>query len=509
MALAGSIRAGTETAEVNLDYVAQRALERAHKPFRSPRADLPEVLRQDNLDYDKYREIEFRHEKALWMAEGLPFRVEFFHPGYLYPEPVHVYEFTPTHVQPIRFVQDFFNYRALHIQKQIPADMGYAGFRLLNQLNEPDRWDEIGAFRGASYFRLLGKDQRYGASARGLALDCGESDRPEEFPIFTDWWLGKPQKDATGLTVFAILDSVSCAGAYQFLIHPGETTVVDVEAVLYFRDTNKVYAVDAARKPIKTIGLAPLTSMFWYGKNSERKFDDYRPEVHDSDGLLAHMDGGEVLWCPLDDPAVMRHQIFSAPNIRGFGLLQRERSFAAYQDMFNFYHKVPTMWVEPHGNWGEGDLHLVELSENYEGFDNIVAFWDPKDKPVPLQPYRFGYTLKWTGETDMNLSSNKVVSTRIGLDSYRTDRRQIAIDFAGPKLDAIPEDDPPLAIANCSANAAIVGNQVFHNAFLGTWRVILKMQPQTGNTNPVDIRCTLQKGTNILSETWTYQWSPP
>ena len=163
---------------VNLDYVAQRALERAAAPFHSPHADLPAVLRPENLDYDKYRQIEFRHDRALWAAAGLPFRVEFFHPGYLYQEPVHVNEFTPTHTQPIRFVQDFFNYHQLNIARQIPTDTGYAGFRVLNQLNDPDRWDELGAFLGASYFRLLGKNQRYGESARGLALDCGEGGPP-------------------------------------------------------------------------------------------------------------------------------------------------------------------------------------------------------------------------------------------------------------------------------------------------------------------------------------------
>jgi glucans biosynthesis protein len=509
LVLAGKVLIGAESAQVNLDYVAQRALERARQPFHSPRADVPKVLRQENLNYDKYREIEFRHDRALWAADDLPFRVEFFHPGYLYQEPVHVYEFTATHVQPIRFVQDFFNYRALHIQNEIPADTGYAGFRLLNQLNDSNKWDEIGAFLGASYFRLLGKGQRYGQSARGLALDCGEPDRPEEFPIFTDWWLGKPQPDARALTLFAMLDSVSCVGAYQLIIRPGETTVVDVEAVLYLRETNMVQAVDANRRPIRTIGLAPLTSMFWFGKNSERKFDDYRPEVHDTDGLLARMDGGEMLWHPLDNPAVMRHQVFFAPNIRGFGLFQRERTFAAYQDSFNFYHLVPTVWVEPHGNWGDGDLHLVQLSASYEGFDNIVAFWDPRDKPAPLKPFRLGYTLSWARGADMKLSDNKVVSTRIGLGPNCVNCRQIVIDFAGPGLDTLSEGDPPQAIANCSTNAAIVDNQVFHVPELNAWRAILKMQPNSGNTNPVDLRCTLQKGTNILSETWTYQWSPP
>jgi glucans biosynthesis protein len=313
---------------------------------------LPAVLRQENLDYDKYREIEFRHEKALWAEEELPFRVEFFHPGYLYQEPVHVNEFTLTHVQSIRFVQDFFNYRALHIQNQIPADTGYAGFRVLSPLNKPDKWDELGSFMGASYFRLLGKDQRYGQSARGLALDCGEPDRPEEFPIFTDWWLGKPSRGDNQLRLYAILDSVSCVGAYEFLIQPGETTTVDVGAVLYFRETNTVSAVDAKRKPLATLGMAPLTSMFWFGKNSERKFDDYRPEVHDTDGLLMQMENGDWLWRPLNNASVMHHQKFATKNIRGYGLLQRERDFACYQDIFHYYHCAPSVWVQPRSNWG-------------------------------------------------------------------------------------------------------------------------------------------------------------
>ncbi len=498
-----------ESAQVTLDYIAKRAEERARKPFHSPRADLPDVLRADKLDYDKYRQIEFRHNKALWLSEDLPFRVEFFHPGYLYQEPVHVYEFTLTHVQPIRFVQDFFNYHTLHIQNQIPADTGYAGFRILTELNRTNRWDELGAFLGASYFRLLGKGQRYGLSARGLALDCGEPDRPEEFPIFTDWWLGKPHRDDDELRLYAILDSVSCAGAYEFLIRPGETTVADIQAILYFRTPDKIKAVAPDRKPLKTLGMAPLTSMFWFGENSERKFDDYRPEVHDSDGLLMRMDNGEMVWRPLNNAAMMRHQEFATRNIRGFGLLQRDRDFNHYEDIFNLYQQVPSVWVEPQGNWGEGVVHLVELSTGYEGLDNVVVFWDPKVKPEPMKPYHFGYTLFWTRETDMNLSPNKVVSTRIGADPRNPAQRQMVIDFDGPRLDGIPEGDPPAAIANCSDNGAITENQVFRNTFDGTWRVILKLAPKPGNRDPIDIRCTLKKGEEVVSETWTYHWSPP
>jgi len=500
---------GAESAEVNLDYVIDRALDRAKEPFHSPRADLPKVLRQDNLDYDKYREIRFRRDHALWTTENLPFRVEFFHPGYLYQEPVHVNEFTLTHVQPIRFVQDFFDYGKLDIGSQIPANTGYAGFRLLYPINQPNQMDELGAFLGASYFRLLGKGMRYGESARGLALNSGESDRGEEFPIFTDWWLGKPHGDDNEIRLFAILDSVSCVGAYEFLIRPGDATVADINAVIYLRERDKITEVSPKQATLKTIGMAPLTSMFWFGKNSERRFDDYRTEVHDSDGLLVKMDNGEVFWRPLDNPPMLRHQIFHAPNIRGFGLLQRERNFSAYQDMFNLSQEVPSVWVEPHGNWEDGDLHLVELNTTYEGLDNIVAFWDPKKKPAPLEPYRFGYTLYWTMDTDSKLSENRVVATRIGVTSEYPGARQFVLDYEGPKLDSIPEDKPPAAISSCSSNAAIFDCRTVRNPYMNTWRVYLKMRPTAENHDPVDLRCTLQQGTNVVSETWTYQWSPP
>ena len=199
------------------------------------------------------------------------------------------------------------------------------------------------------------------------------------------------------------------------------------------------------------MGIAPLTSMFWIGASSERRFDDYRPEVHDSDGLLMRMDDGEMLWRPLNNAPVMRHQRFAAKDIRGFGLMQRDREFADYEDLFNSYQLVPSIWVEPKGHWGEGDVHLVELSTGYEGLDNIVAFWEPKPKPEPMQPYHVGYTMFWTRETDRKLSQNRVLATRVGVDARNAKWREIVIDFGGPKLAALPEGTKPQAIASCSA----------------------------------------------------------
>jgi glucans biosynthesis protein len=221
------------------------------------------------------------------------------------------------------------------------------------------------------------------------------------------------------------------------------------------------------------------------------------------------MGNGEAFWRPLDNPPATRHQVFSAPSIKGFGLIQRERNFSAYQDLFNLYNQVPSVWVEPEGDWHEGDLHLLELSTSYEGLDNIVAFWDPKKKPAPLEPFHFGYTLYWEGgDADFKRSENRVVSTRIGPDAQFQGARQFVIDFAGPKFDAIPEDQPPTAIANCSGGAHIADTLVVHNPFTSTWRVIVKMVPPADTNAAVDLRCSLQQSNSVVGETWVYQWSP-
>lgn len=477
--------------EVTFEAIIKKAEERAAKPFREPKADWPEFLQQ--LNYDTYREIQFRHDQALWKKEDLSFRLEFFHPGYIYLTPVKAFEFTQTHAQPIRFVEDFFNYGKLNAHKRIPTDAGYAGFRLLYQVNTPGKWDETASFLGASYFRMLGTGQRYGASARGLALNCGEGDAKEEFPAFTEWWLGKPEKNAETMRVYGILESAHAVGAYEFLIRPGEATVADVNVVLFFRDFNG----------LKNVGLAPLTSMFWFGENSERKPDDYRAEVHDSDGLLIR-EQNEWSWHPLANPSSLKHSAVAMKEVRGFGLMQRDRDFSHYEDMANEYQKTPSVWVEPRGNWGEGELHLVEIPANSEGMDNIVAFWNPKDKPAPMQAFRYGYTLFWALQPDAKFQAWKVLQTRVGVNALDAKQRRFVIDFDGPNMDPAPE-----IVLHVGDNASTSDAQVTRNEARQSWRVVFSLTPKAGEHEEVNIECALKSAGKDVSEIWKYQWTPP
>jgi len=251
------------------------------------------------------------------------------------------------------------------LREKVPAEAGYAGFKVLHELNDAGRKDELAVFQGASYFRLLGKGARYGQSARGLAINAGEG---EEFPLFTDFWLGKPQPGAGEVTFFAILDSRSCAGAYRFVLRPGASSTAEVDAVLFWRSEELIRAACEAQKvpyePLKTVGLAPLTSMFWFGENTEGKPDDYRTEVHDTDGLLVQLENGETVWRPLSNPPrhhLIRHSVFKADNPKAFGLLQRDREYLNYHEISNHYHRTPSMMIRPKSRWGEGEVRLVEI----------------------------------------------------------------------------------------------------------------------------------------------------
>ncbi len=507
--------AAVEKVDVNLDYVAGLALQRAQAPFKSPRGSLPPELSVESLNYDRYRDIRFIEEESLWRKDGRPFWAAFFHPGYIYQEPVKLHEFTSGgYAQPIRFAPDFYDYSKVPgLKEKIPSEAGYAGFKLLSALNKPGRMDELAVFQGASYFRLLGRGSNYGQSARGLAINCGEG---EEFPLFTDFWLGKPEEGAAEVRLYAILDSRSCAGAYQFTIKPGEWTTCEVEAVVFWRPEDVIAASYAAEKApypgLKTVGLAPLTSMFWFGENTENKPDDYRTEVHDTDGLLIQMENGETVWRPLANPPVkdlIRHSVFAAKNPRFFGLLQRDHDYHNYHEITNLYHKNPSFVIRPKGDWGEGQVRLVEIGTVNEYADNIVAFWNPVARPEPLQPFRFGYRIEAGSSGEERYSPHFAKATRVGAAPENAKVRDFVIDFTGPDLDKLAADAPPQVVASCPPGVGHFSKAIAQkNPVDGTWRVFLKFEPAEDLLDPVPLRCTLHQDGRPLTETWDYLWTP-
>jgi len=476
----------------SFSVLKDRARELAAKPYQpEPGAELPDFLKR--LNYDQYQSLRFRPEQGPWKGERLPFSIQFFHRGYLFQDPVRIYLVDAGQVQDFRFSPQQFDYGQNQFPKPVPPDLQFAGLRVLYPVNNPSKQDEVATFIGASYFRLIGAHQRYGAAGRGLAINTAEPSG-EEFPRFTEFWIEKPGQSANYLQLFALLDSPSVTGAWRFVIKPGEATELEVEASIFLR------------KEVKKLGLAPLTSMMLIGANHIRCIPDFRPEVHDSDGLLLRHGAEQWLWRPLINPE-KDHQVsdFPAQELKGFGLLQRERDFHDYQDLASRYEVRPSLWVEPRDTWGRGALELVEIPTPSEGNDNIVAYWVAKDTPAVGQEFHWTYSLTASLTDPPRPPLLRVLNTRINPEHDKLPPRFV-IDFTGDSLPSLAASAP--VAANVQASHGEFRNVVIEkNEVTGGWRTFFDLAG--AGAQPAELRLFLHSGDLVLSETWVYHYRGP
>jgi periplasmic glucans biosynthesis protein len=480
--------------EFSLDTVAARAEELAGHPFEDTRGRVPESLL--GITYDQWRDIRFRPERSLWKKQDLLFEVEFFHPGFLYSRTIMLSLVDTTGVHPVPFSPTMFDYGRNDLAARVPADLGFAGFRLHYPLNRRDYKDELIVFLGASYFRTVGKGMGFGMSARGLAIDTALSSG-EEFPFFREFWLVRPAADAKEVVIYAILDSPRAAGAYRFRVLPGEETVVDVEARVFLRG------------PVAKLGFAPMTSMFYVGENSTRAVEDYRPEVHDSDGLLMTSGSGERIWRPLRNPRRLQVSTFQIGQPKGFGLLQRDRNFDHYQDLETHREVRPSAWIEPREGFDNGHVELVEIPTHSDTNDNIVAYWVPQQRPDPGRPLALSYKMYWDLKDDSRPPGGHVVATREG-QGVTDDVRLLVVDFAGGRLAQLSPDTVLRGVLTLGTGdneqAELIEQHVVKNTATGGWRLAFQIRPK--RSEPLEMRAFLQLGKDALTETWSYVIEP-
>ena len=487
---------GTERRTITFDYVVEQARRLAESGYQAPDEGLPAALR--DLSYDQYRGIRFKPEEALWRKDGLPWALELFHRGYLFKAPVQINEFNETHVQQLRFVANWYNYgpeSGIEAGAWFPSHLDYAGVRLKYPLNDPRIFDEIASFIGASYFRMLGQKQIYGISARGLAINTLAQ---EEFPRFTRFWLQKPQLHDESLLIYALLDSASATGAYQFRITPGKDLRAEIKTTVFLR------------KEVEQLGFAPFSSMFFFGENTVQKPADYRPEVHDSDGLLLAHSGGAYLWRPLTNEHRTKSTAFPVVDLEGFGLMQRDRDFGSYEDLEAFYERRPSVWVEPIGEWPAGSVRLVELLSRNEIMDNIVAYWEPDPHPAVGEPFTLEYVLHWTLERSVPLG--KVVATRAGRSVNEPNEATIVVDFARFPEDLLPEKGALLPVITVAKGATLVHHSLSRNPHIDGWRLALQLQSDSSEEAPKEgvlLEAHLEADNRTVTETWHYLWIPP
>jgi periplasmic glucans biosynthesis protein len=469
--------------------VGERAQKLATEPYRDPKGDVPDWLLK--ISYDEWRDVRFRPDHALWRDKKLPFQIQFFHPGLYYNRTVAMNVVRSDGAHKIEFSPSQFDYGKNTFASKVPQNLGYAGFRVHYPIKTRDYYDEVIVFLGASYFRAVGKDEVFGLSARGLAIDTAES-WGEEFPWFREFWLVTPAPNAKELTIYALLDSPSVTGAYKFVVTPGEQTTVSVDSRLF------------PRKEIRKLGIAPLTSMFFHGEDTTRWFPDFRPEAHDSDGMLMHFATGEWLWRPLDNPRTLSVSGFHTENPKGFGLVQRDRDFDHYQDLETSAHRRPSAWIEPRQDWGAGRIEEIQIPTNDDTNDNVVAYWVPDKPPRPGESTTYSYTMSWYGEDPNRPPGGRAIATRRDGGTVK-DAQRFVIDFASPKLAAIPPDRVLRGVVTVLGGddaAELLDQHVVRNPFIGGWRLTFQVRPK--KKDPLELRAFLDQSGETLTETWSF-----
>lgn len=487
---------GAPSGQFTFENVIEIARQASERPFEEVSdRDVPETLKR--IGYDEYRDFRFNNAKTLWQDRPAPFRVRFFHLGFLYTKPVKINVVEAGVSRPYPFSKSLFDYRQVKIPTDFPEDMGFAGFRVHHPINNKDEWDEVAAFLGASFFRAVAKDLHYGLSARGLAVNTA-IESGEEFPIFREFWLVEPGSRDRQITIWAHLDGPSVSGAYQFVIEPGRTTLMHVKSALFFR------------KKVAKLGVAPLTSMFFYGEMTKHQ-GDFRPEVHDSDGAVILTDKGEWIWRPLVNPERLTINTYEVGAPRGFGLLQRDRNFDHYQDLEARMDNRPSAWVIPEGDWGPGHVELLHLPTPSEFNDNINLYWVPKTPPEAGERRDYSYSLSWFGSTGREPRRGITIATRVVRENARA---RFVIDFAGAPL---TDEKKAEARINVGKDFRLVEHQVIHNTVTGGLRLVFVIESQkdpsladrlTNEKRSVDLSAYLASRDKPLTETWTYTYQP-
>lgn len=469
------------------DVIAQ-ARSNASVPYQKISVQQQSAFSQ--LTYDQYRNIRFDSSKAVWAASDSPFRLDVFPAGFLFTTPVRIFLIekgtaSEFHADEDMFIND--SGKKLSGSSRIPL----SGFRIRNQLNERGVWDEFLVFQGASYFRAASRNSSYGLSARGLYIQP-ENGKPEEFPVFTSFWIRKPDAGDTSLVIYALMDSDSVTGAYQFTVTPGDATAVQVQAVVF------------ARRDIQGIGVAPLTSMFYFDESNRSFADDFRSGSHDSDGFYAVLKSGEVIWRQLMNPEQVSYASFTSETPQLFGLLQRARTADAYEDFEAQYEKRPSAWVVPGDDWPEGSADLIEIPSDRDTDDNIVAFWKVKANISKEKSAAFNYTLYFSQKEEPRKLA-VVSGTRSGSPAYgKKSYRVYAVDFSD-EAGVLPADLNDIGIDVQTSDGVISGAHLEQNPVTGGVRLAFELHP--GKTGGAELRVRLTYKGKPVSETWLYRWS--
>jgi periplasmic glucans biosynthesis protein len=462
--------------------VLDAARQLAQRAFVPPNTALPEPFTA--LNAESYQAITHRPERRIWSDENVGYEVEPQHRGSIFTTPVLLSTVEQGLVK--RIIYDPLRY---NFGKLTPAtalgDIGFSGFKLLQK---GEQSVDFAVFQGATFYRSRARGQEFGAVARALAIKTGDP-RGEEFPIFRAFWIERPGTDGV-IMVHAVADSESATAAFRFTLRPGDMTIIDTECTVF------------ARIDIDHIGLGPIQGTYLFGPSRRRNADDVRPQVHDVHGLQMLNGRNEWIWRPLNNPEQLQISSFMDENPKGFGLVQRDRDFNAYQDDDNRFEMRPTIWMEPIGDWGPGAIQLTEIPSNSELNDNIIAYWRPKDVLVAGSRSTFSYRQFWCWVTPERGTIAETIGFRVGRGNSGR-RRRCLVEFGGENLAAV--EAAGIVMSLSASPGQILNSKLALNTARKSARITFELDP--GNEQACELRLVLTVGDKAITETWLYRWT--
>ncbi len=495
---AGSLTLGAPET-FSFEGLKATAAQLSAQPYTAPRQPDPAVV--SKIDYENWGKITFNTDSSLFANGPGQFPVTFFHIGKFFPKSVEMYAVEKGQARPIVYSQAMFDMPADSPAKQLEQGIGFAGFRIQEPRDGSLDWrkNDWAAFLGAAYFRAIGELFQYGLSARGVAVNTAVADRDEEFPDFTRFYIEAPTTNDT-IVINALLEGPSLTGAYRFTMTRAKGVTMAIDHTLNIR------------KDIARLGIAPITTMYWFSETVKQTGIDWRPEVHDSDGLSLWTGTGERIWRPLNNPERTTASAFADRSPRGFGTDQRDRVFDHYQDGV-FYDKRPSLWVEPGGDWGQGAVQLIEIPTDDEIHDNVVATWVPAEPATAGKAFAFTYKLYWQADEPFPTSLARCVATRMGRGGQPglprpAGVRKFMVEFLGGPLATLPFGVKPEAVLSTSRGhfTPYLYTEAVPDGLAGHWRAQFDLVVE--GTDPVELRCHLKNDNEVLTEIWAFQYHP-
>ncbi|HEV2541505.1 MAG TPA: glucan biosynthesis protein D, partial [Methylobacterium sp.] len=442
--------------------------------------DMPDPLK--NLSREAYEAIRLRPEALLWGGEPHGFAVEPLLRGFYYTDRVALFLVEDGVVRPVTYARGNYEAGSEAGAAALPeTEPGFSGLRIRARFGE--RHQDFAVFQGACFYRLVGQGQEFGVNGRALMLRPADP-RGEEFPRWRALFVERPKTPDGPLVIHALIDSDSLAAALRLELRPGETSTAAVTATL------------VTRKAVEHLGLGGMQAPFLFGPHDRRGADDARAAVYAAGGLQIRNGGGEAIWRPVRNPETLQISGFLDNGPQGFGLIQRDRSPATFEDDAHPWERCPSLWVEPGEStgadnlWGEGAVTLLEIPSDAEINENVIAYWRPKAALPAGQEIRVGYRQNWGGEPPVDPLA-RVTGTRSGRGGA-TPRRLFLVDFTGDGLFTAEGAMVPVETVLIAAPGRIVEGATRWIAHPETRTVRVAFELDPGSERAAELRLALK-----------------